>query len=111
MDALLLDAPEGRCLLSLLLGASTPLGSQGGYIRIEVRGRPMENAPLIAAFEIPVRGTDFTEHTFDLLFGSEPTVPPTRWVAMIAERGSGLDFVRFGSLTFGLADIVVGPPI
>jgi hypothetical protein len=109
MDALLLDAPEGRCLLSLLLGASTPLGSQGGYIRIEVRGQPMENAPLIAAFEIPVRGTDFTEHTFDLLFGSEPTVPPTRWVAMIAERGSGLDFLRFGSLTFGLADLVVGP--
>jgi hypothetical protein len=51
MDALLLDAPEGRCLLSLLLGASTPLGSQGAHIRIEVRGQPMENAPLIAAFE------------------------------------------------------------
>ena len=36
MDALLLDAPAGRCLLTLLLGAST-LPGQVGHIRIEVR--------------------------------------------------------------------------
>ena len=70
---------------------------------------PAENAPLIASFDITAQGDDFTEHTFDLLFGSDPTVPLTRWVAMILEPGSGLYFVRFGSLTFGLADLVVGP--
>jgi hypothetical protein len=108
MDALLLDAPAGRCFLTLLLGAST-LPGQVGHIRIEVRGKPAENAPLIVAFDIPAQGDDFTEHTFDLSFGSEPTVPPTRWVAMILERGSGLDFVRFGSLTFGRSDLVGFP--
>jgi hypothetical protein len=107
MDALLLDAPAGRCLLTLVLGASALTG-QIGHIRIEVRGQPTENAPLIVAFDIPAQGDDFTEHTFDLLFGSAPTVPPTRWVAMILEPGSGLYFVRFGSLTFGLADLVLG---
>jgi hypothetical protein len=106
MDALLLDAPAGRCLLTLLLGAASKPG-QVGHIRIEVRGQPAENAPLIASFEIPIQGDDFTEHVFDLVFVSAPTVPPTRWVAMILESGSGLDFVRFGSLTFGRADLVV----
>jgi hypothetical protein len=103
MDALLLDAPAGRCLLTLLLGAAS-LPGQVGHIRIEVKGQPAENAPLIASFDIPAQGDDFTEHIFDLVFLSAPTVPPTRWVAMILQPGSGLDFVRFGSLTFGLAD-------
>jgi len=108
MDALLLDAPAGRCLLTLLLRAST-LPGQVGHIRIEVRGMPAENAPLITSFDITAQGDDFTEHTFDLLFGSKPSVSPHSWVAMILEPGSGLYFVRFGSLTFGLADLVVGP--
>jgi hypothetical protein len=106
MDAVLRDAPAGRCLLSLLLGAAS-LPGQIGHIRIEVRGQPAENAALLASFNIPVQGDDFTEHIFDLVFGSEPTVPPTRWVAMILEPGSGLDLVRFGSLTFGLAEPVL----
>jgi hypothetical protein len=105
MDALLLDAPAGSCLLTLLLGAAS-LPGQVGHIRIEVRGQPAENAPLIASFDITTQGDDFTEHTFDLVFGSALTVPPTRWVAMILEPGSGLDFVRFGSLTFGLAHLI-----
>ena len=71
MDAVLRDAPAGRCLLSLLLGAAS-LPGQVGHIRIEVRGQPAENAPLIASFDIPVQGDDFTEHIFDLVFGSEP---------------------------------------
>jgi hypothetical protein len=109
MDALLLDAPAGRCLLTLLLGAAA-LPSQVGHIRIEVKGQPAENAPLITSFDIPAQGDDFTEHTFDLVFVSAPTVPPTRWVAMILQPGSGLDFVRFGSLTFGPAEPVLQLP-
>jgi hypothetical protein len=55
MDALLLDAPAGRCLLTLLLGAAS-LPGQVGHIRIEVRGQPAENAPLIASFDIATQG-------------------------------------------------------
>jgi hypothetical protein len=105
MDALLLDAPAGRCLLTLLLGAAS-LPGQVGHIRIEVKGQPTENAPLIASFDITAQGDDFNEHIFDLVFASAPTVPPTRWVAMILEPGSGLDIVRFGSLSFGPAGLV-----
>jgi hypothetical protein len=104
MDALLLDAPAGRtpCLLTLMLfGGSLP--GQVGHIRIEVRGQLIENAPLIASFDIPVQG-DF-QHLFDLVFVSAPTVPPTRTVAMIAEP-AGLSGVGFTSLTFGFADLV-----
>jgi hypothetical protein len=104
MDALLLDAPAGRCLLTLLLGAGT-LPGQVGHIRIEVKGQPAENAPVIASFDIPTQG-DLIEHLFDLVFVSAPTVPPTRWIAMILEPGSGLDSVQFASLTFGTADLV-----
>jgi hypothetical protein len=103
MDALLLDAPAGRCLLTLLLGAAS-LPGQVGHIRIEVRGQPSENAPLIASFDIPAQGIDVNEHLFDLAFESAPTVPPTRWVAMIP--GSGLDWVRFSLLTFGPAGLL-----
>jgi hypothetical protein len=105
MDALLLDAPAGSCLLTLLLGAAS-LPGQVGHIRIEVKGQPTENAPLIASFDITAQGDDFNEHIFDLVFASAPTVPPTRWVAMILEPGSGLDIVRFGSLSFGLAGLL-----
>jgi hypothetical protein len=105
MDALLFDAPAGRCLLTLLLGAASLTG-QVGHIRIEVRGQPAENAPLIGSFDIPAQGDDFNEHLFDLVFASASTVPPTRWVAMILKPGSGLDIVRFGSLTFGPAGIL-----
>jgi hypothetical protein len=108
MDALLLDAPAGRCLLSLLLGAAS-LPGQVGHIRVEVKGQPAENAPLIASFDITAQGDDFNEHIFDLVFVSAPTVPPTRWVAIIIEPGSGLDVVRFGSLTLGAAAPVVHP--
>jgi hypothetical protein len=108
MDALLLDAPAGRCLLTLLLGASS-LPGQVGHIRIELKGQPAENAPLIASFDIPAQGDDFNEHIFDLIFVSAPTVPPTRWVAIIIEPASGLDIVRFGSLSLGAAPLVVHP--
>jgi hypothetical protein len=84
--------------LTLLLGAAS-VPSQLGHIHIEVKGQPAENAPLIASFDVLTQGDDFTEHTFDLVFALAPTVPPTLWVAMILERGSDLDFVRFGSLT------------
>jgi hypothetical protein len=104
MDALLLDAPAGRCLLTLLLAAGT-LPGQVGHIRIEVKGQPAENAPLIASFDIPTQG-DLIQHLFDLVFVSAPTVPPTRWIAIILEPGSGLDSVQFASLTFGPADLV-----
>jgi hypothetical protein len=103
MDATLLDAPAGRSLLTLLLDAASLFG-QVGHIRIEVRGQPVENAPLIASFDITVQGGP-AEHLFDLVFVSAPTVPPTRWVAMILEP-VGLDGVAFRSLTFGLADLV-----
>jgi hypothetical protein len=106
MDALLLDAPAGSCLLTLLLGAAS-LPGQVGHIRIEVRGQPAENAPLIASFDITAQGDDFNEHIFDLVFVSAPTVPPTRWVAIIVEPGSGLDIVRFGSLTFGPSGLLI----
>ncbi|HEY7245006.1 MAG TPA: hypothetical protein VH678_14120 [Xanthobacteraceae bacterium] len=103
MDALLLDAPAGRCLLTLLLGAAS-LPGQVGHIRIEVKGQPAENAPLIASFDIPAQGIDSNEHLFDLVFASAPTVPPTRWIAMIP--GSGLEWVRFSSLSFGPAGLI-----
>jgi hypothetical protein len=108
MDALLLDAPAGRCLLSLLLGAAS-LPGQVGHIRIEVKREPAENAPLIASFDLTAQGDDFNEHVFDLVFVSAPSVPPTRWAAIIIEPGSGLDIVRFGSLTLGPAHPVVHP--
>jgi hypothetical protein len=81
MDALLRDAPQGRCLLTLLLGITNQF-DQGGHIRIEVRGQPAENAPLIASFDLTTQGNDYIEHTFDLVYVSE-TTPPTCWPAMI----------------------------
>ena len=107
MDALLLDAPAGSCLLTLMLGAAS-LPGQAGHIRIEVRGQPAENAPLIALFDLTTQGNDYIEHTFDLVYVSE-TSPPTCWPAMILEPGSGLDNVRFISLTLGPADPVLDP--
>ena len=107
MDALLRDAPQGRCLLTLLLGTTNQF-DQVGHIRIEVRGQPAENAPLIASFDLTTQGNDYIEHTFDLVYVSE-TTPPTCWPAMILEPGSGLDNVRFISLTLGPADPVLEP--
>jgi hypothetical protein len=71
MDALLRDA---RCLLTLLLGITNQF-DQGGHIRIEVRGQPAENAPLIASFDLTTQGNDYIEHTFDLVYVSRPLLP------------------------------------
>jgi hypothetical protein len=107
MDALLRDAPQGRCLLTLLLGITNQFDRMG-HIRIEVRGQPAENAPLIASFDLTTQGNDYIEHTFDLVYVSQ-TTPPTCWPAMILEPGSGLDNVRFISLTLGPAEPVLEP--
>jgi hypothetical protein len=74
LDALLLEAPQGRCLLTLLLGTANQLG-QVGHFRIEVRGQPAENAPLIASFDLTTQGDNYIEHTFDLVYVSA-TAPP-----------------------------------
>jgi len=76
--------------------------------RIEVRGQPEENAPLIASFDLTTQGDNYIEHTFDLIYVSQ-TSPPTCWPAMILESGSGLDYVRFRSLTLGLAQPFLEP--
>ena len=104
MDALLLEAPAGHCLLTLLLGAAS-LSGQVGHIRIEVKGQPAENAPLIASFDITAQGDDFNEHIFDLVFVLA-AVPSPCWPAMILKPGSGLDIVRFGALTLSPAAVV-----
>jgi hypothetical protein len=63
-------------------------------------------APLIASFDLTTQGDNYIEHTFDLVYVSS-TAPPTCWAAMILEPGSGLDYVRFSSLTLGPADPVL----
>jgi hypothetical protein len=72
------------------------LPGQVGRIRIEVRG-PSE--PVIASFQLAVHGDNLIEHTFDLVFVLVPAVPSSYLVTMVLEPGSGLDFVRFRSLT------------
>jgi hypothetical protein len=96
MDALLFEPPQGRCLLTLLLGTFNVPG-QVGRIRIEVRTWGAER--LVASFRLAVHGDNFIEHTFDLAFVSVPIIPAARLVQMILEPGSGFDFVRFRSLT------------
>ena len=96
MNAFLLEPPQGRCLLTLRIGTVNELGVVG---RVRIQVLTWGIAQVIAAFELAVHGDNLTDHTFDLVFVSAPTVPPTRWVRMLIEPGSGLRFVQFRSLT------------
>jgi hypothetical protein len=90
------------------LSVGTPAGSlpsdsagrhRGVVGRVRIQVLTWGIAQVIASFELAVHGDNLTDHTFDLVFVSAPTVPPTRWVRMLIEPGSGLRFVQFRSLT------------
>jgi hypothetical protein len=101
MSAQLWEPPQGRCLLTLRLGTFNVPGQGAGRIRVEVLApsEPFGEARVIASFRLAVHEDNFIQHTFDLVFVSAPTVPPTLWVTMVLEPGSGLDVVEFLSLT------------
>jgi hypothetical protein len=106
MYAVLNEPPQGRCLLTLRLGALSTF-DQKGRIRIVVRRPsgggepPPPPPPPIASFELAVHKGDFSTHTFDLVFEPDPISPLL--VNMGLKPGSGLDLVLFRWLTLAPA--------
>jgi hypothetical protein len=97
MEAMVIDPPRGRCLLTLHF-ATYNVPGQVGTIRIEVLGYPGDELKVLASLQLNVHRDNYQSHTTDLVFISvPPPYSPLHWVTL--DPGSGLDTTLFASVS------------
>jgi hypothetical protein len=106
MEAMVIDPPQGRCLLTLHFGTYN-LPGQVGTIRIEVSGYPGDEWKVLASFQLNVPRDNYQSHIGDVLFTSvQPPYSTLHWVTLVP--GSGLDTTLFASVSVAPARPDIG---
>ena len=92
MEGVVLEPPQGLCLLTLDVATNNEPGLIG-TIPIEVR----KGDNVIASFKLTLpAGKEWVFHTFDLAFFP---APGQNWIRMLLQRGSGVEMVYFYNMT------------